>query len=341
MHSVLLLLPQFQPGAFRPDFSVFWTGARLVGGNAHQIYDAPAMTAAQSWLTSAENGLRPFVYPPTALLFFRPFGQMPFAVAFVAWTLLSLTAFVVAARCFSSRNAIILALASPAIVLSLATGQTSLLTGSAIMGGVAMLERRPVFAGVLLGAAAALKPQALILVPLALLVGRHWRTQFAFLTTGILLSVLSIFIWGKGLWCEWYRAVLQFGSIVTDLGLNTDGITVAMLAKVAGWPAWLALGGQLSAIIAGFVIVIWGFRQADKSTQVVALAAGSLFCAPYALMYDLAAVIPIAAALLISGRPTGIFAGLALTGLAGVAALPAVIVSSLTVRLSDRTARVV
>ena len=337
LHSGMLLFPQFQTGAFRPDFSVFWTGARLVATSAHQIYDAQAMTAAQSWLTSAENGLRPFVYPPTALLLFYSFGLMPFYAAFLAWTSLSLAVFVVTARTFTSSRALILAVATPAVVLSLVTGQTSLLIAGAIMGGVAMLERKPIIAGILLGAAAALKPQAVILVPLALLAGRHWLAQLALFVTGIALVSIAVLLWGFALWFDWYQAISNFSSIVGGLGLNIDGITFAMLAKAATWPAWLALSMQVVAIIFGCVLVIWAFGRQDKSVRVVALASGSLLCSPYALIYDLSVLMPIAASLLISGRLTGVFAGFAITGLAGAFALPAVIASSLTERLPDPT----
>lgn len=341
LHSGMLLFPQFQTGAFRPDFSVFWTGARLIGANADQIYDAQAMTAAQSWLTSAENGLRPFVYPPTALLLFYPFGLIPFYVAFLAWTSLSLAVFFVTARAFVSSRALILAVATPAVVLSLATGQTSLLIAGAIMGAVAMLERKPILAGILLGAAAALKPQAAILVPLALFVGRHWLAQFAFFVTGIALVFIAVLLWGFALWFDWYQAISHFSSIVTGLGLNIDGITFTMLAKVATWPAWLALSMQVVAIIFGCALVMWAFRWQDKSVRVVALASGSLLCSPYALIYDLSVLMPIASSLLISGRLMGVFAGFAITGLAGAFALPAVIASSLTERLPGRTTPVI
>lgn len=337
----MLLFPQFQPGAFRPDFSVFWTGARLVEANAEQLYDAQAITAAQSWLTSSTNGLRPFAYPPSALLLFHPFGLMSFPVAFLVWTSLSIAAFAVAARNFATQTALILAFTTPAIVLSVASGQTSLLIASAIMGAVTLLERKPILAGILLGAAASLKPQAVLLVPLALLIGQHWRAQFAFFITGIVCVSVAMLLWGVELWFDWYRAMSQFSSIVTGLGLNIDGITFAMLAKAAGWPTWLALSIQLAAIICGCVLVVWAFRRSDKLVRVVALASGSLLCSPYALIYDLSVLMPIAIGLLIAGRPTGIFAGLAITGLAGAFAVPAVIASSLTGRLSDRTSRVI
>ena len=77
--------------------------------------------------------------------------------------------------------------------------------------------------------------------------------------------------------------------------------------------------------------------RTDPVVRLVALTAGSLLCAPYALMYDLAVLMPIAASLLLAGRATGLLAGLAFTGIAGVGALPAMIAGTLTATRQPRT----
>jgi Glycosyltransferase family 87 len=337
IYSVMLLIPQFQPGGFRPDFAVFWTAAQLVPAHIDQLYDAQAMTAAQSWLTSSVNGLRPFAYPPTALLLFRPFGVIPFPAAFLLWTFISLAAFAAAARRFVAHKALALSLISPPVALALATGQTSLLSAGAMMGAISILERRPVLAGVILGAATALKPQTLILAPLVLIVAQQWRALLAWGVSGLALVLATVILWGKQVWLDWLSSLSGFSAIVSRLGLDTEGVTPLSFAKSAGLAGWPALAIQIAAIIAGCVLVIWAFRRPDRTTRLVALAAGSLLCAPYALMYDLSVLMPIAAALLLSGRATGLFAGFALTGLAGVGALPVVIASTLTEGGARRT----
>lgn len=338
LHSAGVLTPLFRPGGFRPDFAVFWTAAQGAMHGSFPIYDAQAMTAAQSWLVSPDKGLRPFVYPPTALLIFAPFATLPFFAAWLVWTLMSLAAFYMAARRLVTRNAVLLSLVSPPVVLALSSGQTSLLVGAAITGAISLLDRRPVLAGLLFGAAAALKPQALILLPVALIVGHHWRAMLASLVTALLLCVAATGLWGRGLWSAWVGAIQDFAPIVASLQLESGGIALAMLARAAGWPSsagWLL---QLMALACGVAITIRAFRRNDKPLQLIALLGGSLFGAPYALGYDLAPLMPIAALMLLSGKDESFGAAWPFTGLAGVAAVPLLAASRLTVRMSDRTA---
>src|SRR5512139_3371172 len=92
MVATFVLAPWF------PDFSVFWTAARFAVSSPHLLYDGEAITAAQSWV--GHNGPRPWAYPPTALLPILPFAAMPFAIAYAAFTALSLLAFGVATKAF-------------------------------------------------------------------------------------------------------------------------------------------------------------------------------------------------------------------------------------------------
>lgn len=339
IYSTFILIPLFQEGGFRPDFAVFWTAARMIASHPDQIYDAPTMTSAQAWLTSPANGLRPFAYPPSALLLFRPFAALPFPAAFMIWSALSLAAFVVAARRFVADAPLALSLIAPPVVLALATGQTSLFVAAAIMGAIATLERRPVFAGVLLGMATALKPQAIILAPLALLAAHQGRALLAWGATGAVLIVASVLAWGTHIWIAWLSSLAGFSAIVSHLALDAEGITPLSFAKSAGLSGWPALAIQMSAIISGCGIVIWAFRRSDRTIRLVAIAAGSLLCAPYALMYDLAVFMPIAASLLLAGQMSGLLAGVAFTGIAGVGAIPVLIAATLTANRQRRTGR--
>src|SRR5205814_10644757 len=67
-----------------PDYSTFWTAARLsLTGHAGEIlYDAQRMTELQSWLVRNED-LRPWAYPPSALFVLLPFAQLPFWLSLV------------------------------------------------------------------------------------------------------------------------------------------------------------------------------------------------------------------------------------------------------------------
>src|SRR5689334_10022293 len=120
-HYLLRFL--FQGGA-TPDFSVFWTATHVPRSH---LYDSGYVTAEQAWLVPPSAGPRPWIYPPSALLLFLPFGLIAFWPAFFIWSALSLTAFWLAWRVKVARWQLALAMSSPAFVMALTQGQTSLL----------------------------------------------------------------------------------------------------------------------------------------------------------------------------------------------------------------------
>lgn len=339
LYSLALLIPQFAPGGYRPDFSVFWAAVQALAAGGGQLYDAQALTTAQEVLVGRTEGLRPFAYPPSALLLFLPFGALPYVTALCIWILISLLAFGAAARAVVGVRATALALISPPLVLAAATGQTSLLVGAAATSGLFWLDRRPWLAGALLGAAAMIKPQALILLPVALIAGRYWRSLAAAAATALLMFLLTLLLWGPALWRDWLHALQGFLPIVAGLGLARDSIALASLAQIGGWPAPAGVALQLVAGIGGAVYAFRVFRQPEPWPRLMALLAGSLFCAPYALVYDLAPLMPLAAALIMTLTARGLAAGLAFTSLGGAATIPLLIFSGLTARPSDRTAQ--
>ena len=65
-------------------------------------------------------------------------------------------------------------LAAPAVFINAVGGQNGTWTAALFGGGLSLLERRPLLAGGLLGLLI-YKPQLALLIPVALLAGRHWR----------------------------------------------------------------------------------------------------------------------------------------------------------------------
>jgi hypothetical protein len=165
-------------GDYRPDYSVFWTAANVALHKPSSLYDSGFMTSAQAWLSAPWHGPRPYAYPPSALAVFLPFSRLPFWPSFALWEALSILAFVATARLDARPRFLVLALLAPPTVVSLALGQTGLLIGAASMFSMSQLDRRPALAGLVLGMAAAIKPQALILAPIILSSSRNALVSF-------------------------------------------------------------------------------------------------------------------------------------------------------------------
>lgn len=291
MHYLLRFL--FQGGA-APDFSVFWTAAHVPPSH---LYDSDYVTADQAWLVPPSAGPRPWIYPPSALLLFLPFGLIAFWPAFILWSALSLTAFWLAWRDKISHWQLALAMCSPASLMALTQGQTSLLIGAAIAFSLGVMGNRPVVAGALLGVAAAIKPQILLMTPIALVSGGHWRSLTAFVLAGLAMILASL-VFGFEAWVGWARALEDYVGIVKTMNLYPKVITPLGLAGNIG-PRAMAIAIIVSPI-AGAALAWFAFKSDDKGVRLTGLICGSLCWSPYAIRYELAAIAPVMVATLFS-----------------------------------------
>ena len=278
------------------DFYVFWDAARHTGAP----YDPALIAALEARLHI--TGAWPFAYPPTFLLLAWPFAQLPLRLAYPLWTGLEMSLFLLAASYFVRPvwTTALLAL-TPVVFFAAMLGQTSLLTGAAMLAAWRFRDVRPALAGVLLGVAACVKPQAMILAPIVFW-GR-WRLLGCMAVTGVVMALASLgFGWRR--WPEWLHAMSAFQALVP----MTDRINPSALMPGVVWS--LAVGAL-------------GLRLAATWRDLVGLVAGALCVAPYAHAYDLAALTPLALGWLIEWRRAGW--ARALTGgalLGGVVATP-------------------
>lgn len=310
---------------FRPDFSVYWTAARIALESPGRLYDFEFVTGAQSWLASPQLGPRPWVYPPSALPFFLPFALLPFWASYLVWGAATLACFWAASRMFVRGWGLILAMMSPPIVWAMVPGQTSLLTGAGILAGLGLERHRPFLGGVLIGLVAAIKPQLVILAPVILWRGK--RALAGFLVGGGSLVAVSL-MFGIGRWLEWVAIFPEFAHAVDQLGIMTRGVTPLSAAAVLGLGGFGAWSFQIGGWVAGLALAFWAANK-DSETRVIGLVCGGLLVSPYAMMRELAPLMPIAAAALLSGRQAGLLKGLPLMGIGGAFTMPAMAVGAL------------
>lgn len=260
---------------FFPDFTVFWTAAR-----SPTPYDAVALTSAQQWALDPGAGLRPFAYPPSALLLLKPLSLLPYWPALIAWTVLGIAAFAAAAAAYGRKA--ILAVFSPMLGLSIIIGQLSLFLGAGLSGAVALVSRREVSAGILFGVVAAIKPQMAVLVPVALLAGSHWRGLAAAAATASLIVAASLLL-GSSLWIDWIASLSGFSNQVLAAAFREMNLAPGL---------WFAPLG------AGAVWYVWR-TTLEPELRLVALVAGTCLCVPYIMNYDLVAMAPAASVLML------------------------------------------
>lgn len=271
------------------DFVVFWTAAKF---QIHEVYDAVALTDAQRWFVPNFVYLRPFPYPPSALPWIEPFGWLPFYVSALIWTVLGLFAFICSCRLMAPRLAVALAVFSRPVLEALFAGQVSLFVGALVIASVSQLRPRPILAGMLIGLAATIKPQTLILAPFVLAFGGHWRALFAAISTGAVVGSLCVLVQGPSVWFDWIALVSSFESILKGGKVFAAGVTPAVWEL---WPATLAAAGL-------GLTVAWRCARLGPPMVLAGIVVGSLLCSPYALVYDLSIMAPVAALIILDRK---------------------------------------
>lgn len=298
--------------AYQPlgiDFMPMWSAAREAFSHPKRVYDFIGLTHFERPLLAHSffRGIRPFVYPPSALLAFLPFSALPFDAANLAWTGLGLVALIwvmFGPLRFPRTLTIIAMVLAPPSVLVLVTGQVTFLVAALAVAALYWLRDRPGWAGVLFGIAGALKPQAMVLLPLALLATREWRALATAGLTAALAVLASALLFGADAWIHWVAALPRFQRMVmANAGLERGMITPTALGltlrldpgQLDVWRAAFALGAA---------VIVWMVfrRTADPARRIAALLGGGLFVTPYAMHYDAALLAP-AAALMLTHRP--------------------------------------
>jgi len=297
--------------AYQPlgiDFLPMWAAGHEVFLHPHRIYDFTRLTHFEQpqFIHFPFRGLRPFVYPPATLLILAPLGQWPFQVANLTWTAVGLVAIIaaVSTQVKSPRVLAVLAMVlSPASLLVLVTGQVTFLIAAMGVTALLCLKTRPILAGVLFGVAGVIKPQAMVLLPVALIALGAWRTVLATALAAASVAIASAFAFGLQAWMDWLGAVSRFG----DWVMKTPGLVRGMITPTAMGMSMRLDPAALTVWRLGFAIgaavIVWTVfrRTEDPARRLTALFGGAIFITPYAMHYDAALLAP-AAALMLTRR---------------------------------------
>jgi hypothetical protein len=301
-------LLHFQPAGF--DFLPLWTAGRMAWTAPARVYDFAAVTGAQGWLLGHLRWLRPYAYPPSALLILAPFGRLPFWIALALWDALGLAVFLAAgARLAKSGRGLTLALMTlaPPVVLALAIGQTVLLAAGLATLAVTELKARPRLAGALFALAAALKPQAVLLAPVALVACGAYEALASAAVVGTLVLAVSAMLFGPARWSEWLASLAPFQALTEQVPRLMMGmITPYAAGRLLGLAGVSLMIWRAAFAAFGVVAVWWAFRRQDEpARRLAALLGGGLMITPYAMHYDGSLLVPAAAAMAVGGVREG------------------------------------
>lgn len=276
-------------------------------------------TAAHS--ATAYGPDNPFVNPPTALIWFKLLFGVPYWIGFTVWTCLSICAFVAASNKAFDLAPTLLAFVSPVLLKALLLGQSTLLLGAAILFA---FMAPPVIGGIVLGTVASIKPQLLLMAPLALLVRRDWRMLFAAIGGGLISLLFSLAAFGIDAWVKWYLSLPHWHQVLIDTNVLKNAVAPAAYAEWEGLsplPFWVA--GIAFAILA----TVRSARSCERGYLAALIVGASAIAAPYSLPHDLVIFVPLVLlALFRMPRPETIPAMLVFAGVALPISLPVALV---------------
>ena len=186
------------------DFVGFYTAARFaLAGRPELAYDVGTHWAAQRALFGPKLGYTAFFYPPPALLIYLPLALAPYFVSLTVWLTVSGLAFYRMLRGYLPSLDSVMFLAFPAVFLNAAHGQNGFLSAALLGGGLLIMDRRPLLAGVCFGAMA-FKPHLALAIPFALIFARRWMTFGAAAVATAAFCFASLVAFGSSTWTAFF-----------------------------------------------------------------------------------------------------------------------------------------
>jgi hypothetical protein len=279
------------------DFITFWGASHLaLTGDALAAYDPrlilQAERAAIPWADF--KAILSWQYPPTFLLLVLPLALLPYFASLLLFLGSTFAALALALRRILPQRPVLLPLlAFPGVFVNAGAGQNGFLTAALIAGALALLDTRPLLAGLLIGVLS-IKPQLGLLLPLALVCGRYWRVLIYSALAAAAFLALSLAVLGPAT-LQAFAARLP----VTAQWLAQGNLPLRMmptfyaLARLLGAPVVAAeiVHAAVALFAAGAVAWVW-LRCTDRSLRAASLVAGTLLVSPYLYDYDLVWLAP-------------------------------------------------
>lgn len=309
------------------DFATFWIGGQLgLRGIADPHWIGELFTPEKFALILKAHwpfltGQRLWSYPPPMLLFATALAWLPIGLG---WLLLALagiaamSAALTAATGVTRRDALLCVLLAPATWDCIFVGQNALLFGAAVLGGLALAARRPLWSGILLGIATG-KPQFGVTTPLALIAARAWRAILCAVATSLVLAGISAWLWPAA-WHLWLAQVVpaQTARMTRDfLPTPSQSYLATLYEFIRGLGIGRSLAGGMQMVLSAAAMV-WvgrgfvGIGTARRPLALLGAVALLPVAAPYLMDYDLAVVQCLALAILLTRRahlPAGAASG--------------------------------
>ena len=292
------------------DFSNVWAAGHMaLEGNAAKAWSWPDHFAVQQWVhRKADVDFFGWHYPPPFLLVASLLALLPYVPALIIWQIATLAPFTwLMWRLVPRRETILLTLAAPVTLICLMSGHNGFLTAFLLGGGLALMDRRPLLAGMLFGCLV-YKPQFALIIPPLLLATRNWRAVLGAAASSGALIGLTLEIWGWPVWQAFIDSVPLTRNVVIEQGSTGFHKIMSPFAAIRMWggavPLAYAVQGAATALCVAAVAWVGWFGKAANIRNALTCAA-VLLSTPYVLDYDYVVLLPAIAFLWLDAKENG------------------------------------
>jgi Glycosyltransferase family 87 len=329
------------------DFSdIYAAGTAVLAGEPTAPFDPARQFAREKAIFGPATQFYGWLYPPFFLGLAAPLALMPYWLSLLVWQGVTLVLYLLAMRAilFSSsplwegshaagardgaakedghstasratsptseeakKEWLLLALAYPAVFINLGQGHNGFLTAALIGGALALLDRRPIVSGILIGCLA-YKPQFGVLIPLVLAVSGRWRVFASAAAMVLVLTFAVTFAFGLDVWSAFLASTKFSRAVVLEQGGAGWYKVLSVFAWVRMWGGGIALAYALqgAAVLALAAALTWLWRSpASYPLKATGLLIGSALATPYSFDYDLMLLAPAIAYLALDGMARG------------------------------------
>jgi arabinofuranan 3-O-arabinosyltransferase len=272
------------------DFVNYWTGAYLAWhGRSADVYNWPAYRGFLRSIVGDNVDPYFYGYPPVLLVLTVPLAVLPYLPGLGVWLVSSWLCFYRAlALAMPGRNALLLALATPAVFVNAYGGQNGVWTAALFGGALCLIDRRPFVAGLLFGLMT-YKPHLGLLIPVALLAGRQWRAIAGAIVSSGLLFLASLLLFGPEIWRDFLHIVGIQRQVILENGTGIwhRMLSIFMLARQLGADVQVAYAAQaMTGLIAAGIVALAWLRDVPAPIRNASLVLGTFFVTPYLQDYD-------------------------------------------------------
>ncbi len=276
------------------DYLNVWAGGKLAMVGDFSTLFHPAQY--DRWLARLFGGglqVHTWCYPPSAVFLAVPLAALPLIPGFIVWVAGSVTLLMaVLRRCQLPWLTCVAVLCSPAVIENVLAGQNGAITASLLEGGLLLVGRSSVMAGLSFGLLT-MKPHLGLLVPLCLAAFGAWRTAVVAAGTAAAVIAASALAFGPETW-EWFLTDVRHYVTATILERPFEGTYQNMMATPFILARWLGATLSLAYAVQGVVLAgcaslawqAWRKPGADPKARTALTSALALLATPYAYSYD-------------------------------------------------------